>query len=79
MAEGEREVAAVRSEAEFQEALAALLAAAEENGVEIRGGWPVVAGDVGWDIEVSAVLRERVTEREANDAADGPDGRVTGR
>lgn len=43
----------------FQEALRALVLEAESNGVDVRGGWPIVRGDETkrWDVEITSVAR----------------------
>lgn len=43
----------------FQEALRALVLEADANGVDVRGGWPVVRGDETkmWDVELTSVAR----------------------
>lgn len=43
----------------FQEALRTLVLDADSNGVDVRGGWPVVRGDEvrAWDIEITRLSR----------------------
>lgn len=49
----------VTTETGFQEALRALVIEADSNGVDVRGGWPVVRGDEAkmWDIEITRLSR----------------------
>jgi hypothetical protein len=48
----------VTTEEAFQEALERLVIEAEGNGVDVRGGWPVVDDETGmWDVEVTRVAR----------------------
>lgn len=51
--------AATVPEEAFQEALRALVVEADSNGVDVRGGWPVVRGDGTkmWDIEITRLAR----------------------
>jgi hypothetical protein len=46
--------------AEFEAALASLLANAADNGVEVVGGWECepVAGRPAWDVHVTEVRRD---------------------
>lgn len=51
----------ITSSSAFREALSELLAEASENGVEVRGGWPVTGtGDESptWDVEVTPLSRQ---------------------
>lgn len=52
----------VTTEDSFHEALKTLLKRADENGIDVRGGWAIVS-DTGvgaeWDLEICEVVRER--------------------
>lgn len=62
--------AGVTTEEEFQTALRSLLTAAESNGIDVHGSWPVTdAGDGGWGVEI--------TELSRRSTAHAADGRVT--
>lgn len=46
---------------EFHRRLQALVRAANSNGVDVEGGWPVVGDDTDtpeWDVEIVVVDRE---------------------
>jgi hypothetical protein len=47
----------VATESEFHDALRALVADAESNGVDVRGSWPVSDDEAAgvWDVEITAV------------------------
>lgn len=47
----------------FQDAIRALVLEAESNGVDVRGGWPVVRDDgtTLWDVEITEVARSSTT------------------
>ena len=49
----------ITTEEGFQEALRTVLLEAESNGVDVRGGWPIVRNDQkrAWDIEITHVSR----------------------
>lgn len=65
----------VTDEREFHAALQALLTAADANGVDVRGAWPVVGGhdsESGFDVEIvglhpTVARRLREAEVTAND------------
>jgi hypothetical protein len=44
--------ATITTEEEFHEALRRLVLEADANDVDVRGGWPIVDGDRGWDLEI---------------------------
>lgn len=47
----------VATEEDFHRVLRALVRTADSNGVNVRGGWPLLVGDdgEGWDVEISLV------------------------
>lgn len=59
----------VTTEKAFQEALRSLVIEADANGVDVRGGWPVVRGDEeqGWDIEITSVSSRSTTAIEKSE------------
>jgi hypothetical protein len=55
----------ITSPEEFQQALRALVADADSNGVDVRGNWPVYEPGVtpGWDIDIVELSRAATLRR----------------
>jgi hypothetical protein len=43
---------AITTEEEFHEALRRLVLEADSNDIDVRGGWPIVGDERGWDLEI---------------------------
>lgn len=54
----------------FQDALQTVVLEAESNGVDVRGGWPVVGNDQerAWDIEITQVSRVSTAQVEETES-----------
>jgi len=49
--------AVIATEEEFHEALRRLVLKADSNGVDVRGGWPIIKDEEGWDLEIMEIAR----------------------
>ncbi|WP_255153126.1 HalOD1 output domain-containing protein [Halorarius halobius] len=55
---------AITTEDEFHEALQRLVTEAAANGVDVRGGWPVVddGSDESWELEITKIARRTTAQ-----------------